>query len=289
MEKRKQDEVSGNTTAPAKKRGRPFTKIRTAIANSLELKDPGDSTFPVNSFSLTVNKNDGDICLSILDIVISWIKTHCISGGVSTEVGKRAHNLHLQGVLEMRYPITKPYQTRLSSILKKLLPPGGGYRVLVKPLSTGQTIPAMIGYITKDQGEPHYQIRTHNITAQQLTNGRRDHECLLTSFDDNKKILNMKNMFNECFRFSQRCLSPAIVLIQYVLLYMIQSGNYIFSPDFISTFKKIDISEADVLWDMVYEPRKVTIGMILKLVFDSRSYGMKVKKLLYICSSPFTY
>jgi len=46
--------------------------------------------------------------------------------------------------------------------------------------------------------------------------------------------------------------------------------------DFISTYKKIDLSETDVLWSMVYEPRNTTIEMVLKIVFDSRSYGTKV-------------
>jgi hypothetical protein len=40
---------------------------------------------------------------------------------------------------------------------------------------------------------------------------------------------------------------PAVVPIQYAILYMIQSGSYILSPDFISSFKKIDLLEANTL------------------------------------------
>lgn len=48
-----------------------------------------------------------------------------------------------------------------------MLPNGGrGYKMQLKPLATGQTLTAMIGYITKDQGKPHYKILAHNITAQ---------------------------------------------------------------------------------------------------------------------------
>ncbi len=35
------------------------------------------------------------------------------SGGVATEVGKRAFKFHLQGVFEVRYPVTAPYQKQM--------------------------------------------------------------------------------------------------------------------------------------------------------------------------------
>ncbi len=76
-----------------------------------------------------------------------------------------------------------------------------------------------------------------------------------------------------------RCIHPAVVPIHYAVLYMIQSGSYILSPDFISTYKKIDLSEALVLWDMVHNPLHITIGDVMQLLFDSRSYGVKVMNL----------
>jgi hypothetical protein len=125
-------------------------------------------------------------------------------------------------------------------------------------------------------GQAHYQIRSHNLSRQELAFGRRDHDALLTSFDDAKKILNLKNIFNEAYRFNMRCLHPAVVPIQYAILYMLQSGSYILSPDFISSFKKMDLSEAQVLWNMVFSPQESTLQGVLSLLFDARSYGLKV-------------
>ena len=52
-------------------------------------------------------------------------------------------------------------------MIRKLLPDKGkGYKLTLKPLQGGQTLNAMIGYITKDQGKAHYKILVHNITAQ---------------------------------------------------------------------------------------------------------------------------
>jgi hypothetical protein len=117
-----------------------------------------------------------------------------------------------------------------------------------------------------------------------LSFGRRDHDALLTSFDDNKKILNLKNIFNEAYRFNMRCLHPAVVPIQYAVLYMLQSGSYILSPDFISTFKKMDLHEAQILWHMVFLPQESTLQGVLSLLFDARSYGLKVSFIFLIFS-----
>jgi len=59
-------------------------------------------------------------------------------------------------------------------------------------------------------------------------------------------------------------------------MYMIQSKDYIFAPDFVTYNKKLDYSETEVLWHLVHFPDETTIEMIMKLVFDSRSYGIKV-------------
>ena len=48
----------------------------------------------------------------------------------------------------------------------------------------------IIGYVTKDQGQPSYHILAHNVSAQTLINGMREHVAMLSSLDDNKTILN---------------------------------------------------------------------------------------------------
>jgi len=83
-------------------------------------------------------------------------------------------------------------------------------------------------------------------------------------------------MFNECYRFNMRCMSPAIVPVHYALLYMIQSKGYIFAPDFVAYNKKIDFEETEVLWKLVHFPEEADIHMILKLIFHPRLYGRKV-------------
>ena len=191
---------------PTKKRRTNRVKKAGIHKDPDQDKEPGHPTYPLNNFSLTISKCKGDVPLTLLEVIHNWIVNHCEKGGVATEVGKRAFNFHLQALLSIKWPRTKQYVTKLSKHLKSLLPKSAGYKLLAlfskkkflnffssdffqKNFILFYFIYFLLaGYITKDQGQPHYHIRVHNITAQELTNGRRDHVALLRSFDDNKKI-----------------------------------------------------------------------------------------------------
>lgn len=83
-------------------------------------------------------------------------------------------------------------------------------------------------------------------------------------------------------------MAPAIVPVHYALLYMMQSKGYIFAPDFVSYNKKMDFFETEVLWKLCHFPEEANINMILKLVFDPRSYGKNVTYIpsyFYFCNS----
>ena len=56
---------------------------------------PGFPQYPGSSWSQTVFKISGDIALPTLDTVFNFIVTFCNRGGLSTEVGSRAHRLYL--------------------------------------------------------------------------------------------------------------------------------------------------------------------------------------------------
>ena len=78
------------------------TEIRirpNKINDSINIdKQPGDDCFPINGFSITISKLKGDVSHELLNVIGNWIKSHCVKGVVSTEVGKRAFNLHLQSL-----------------------------------------------------------------------------------------------------------------------------------------------------------------------------------------------
>ena len=77
---------------------------------------------------------------------------------------------------------------------------GKGYRIVSKPLARGQSFTTMCGYITKDEGQPWYQCRVHNIPREDLQQGRLQHISAQTAIDDGKVILTQRNFFTEIRR-----------------------------------------------------------------------------------------
>jgi hypothetical protein len=83
------------TSNKTKSRKQPAKKTPTE-------KLPGDKSLPLHEFSLTIAKTKEDIPASLLKTIYEqFILKYCVKGGVATEVGTRAGNLHLQGVAQL--------------------------------------------------------------------------------------------------------------------------------------------------------------------------------------------
>ena len=104
-----------------------------------------------------------------------------------------------------------------------------------------------------------------------MSSGRKDYDLNLVSFDDSKKVLTLKNLLPEAYRYSVRALLPVQFPVQIVIMYMIQSTEYVLAPDFISYFKKLDAAQAEALWTMYHSPKLCTLDMIRSLVFNPSS------------------
>jgi hypothetical protein len=91
------------------------------------------------------------------------------------------------------------------------------------------------------------------------------------------QIITTKNMMNEIFKFIYRNLLPAIVPPDWVLTYMMQSGEYIFSSDIVMmNYHKMNYEEARILINIAFFPEMVDVSMIRRLVFNPASFTMSV-------------
>lgn len=101
-----------------------------------------------------MSRKKEDIDRSLLESTYAFIRRYAIRGGVATEVGSKMFHLHLQGLLEMRYPTDPTHLEKLKKLFKdEVIKPRTGYTILIKPFGKGQEFSTMIGYITKDQGK----------------------------------------------------------------------------------------------------------------------------------------
>ena len=128
-------------------------------------REIGHSSLPLNSFSITISKIKGDVDPLLLDAVQAVLQPISTKFVLGLEVGIRAFNMHIQGVVSLLMPKTDIYVRELKAVIKQVLPmKGRGFKIQIKPFSVGQTFSSMIGYCTKDQGKGHYQFRVHNVS-----------------------------------------------------------------------------------------------------------------------------
>ena len=234
-----------------------------------QFKAPGFPQYPLSSWSLTVSKIRDDVSLASLDAVFDFIFTFCNKGGLSTEVGSRAHRLHLQGVFQTLFPTAPDAAKVLTLFVKSFLADNGkGYRIVCKPLARGQNFTTMCGYITKDEGRPWFQCRVHNIPREDLQQGRLQHISALTAIDAGKIILTPRNFFSEMFKFSMRCLFPCVCPLRIVAMYAVQSAAYIPASDWVRKFSKLDPEEAQALWKSAWNPKIITLVDSDRIFFD---------------------
>ena len=190
---------------------------------------------------MTISKVKGDVDSSLLDAIQTVLQSISTKFVLGLEVGIRAFNMHIQGVVSLLMPKTDIYVRELKMTIKQVLPMRGrGFKIQIKPFSVGQTFSSMIGYCTKDQGRGHYQVRVHNVSPsviihiiyvsdvriinsimQELAAGRQSHDHYRAAFDDNKRVLPMKTLLAESWRYANRCLWPLFFPIHYTILYMV--------------------------------------------------------------------
>ncbi len=65
--------------AAAAARAKPISPA-AAARKAMEEKEPGDITFPVHCWSLTVTKTKDDVSVALLHVFCSFIETYCIRG-----------------------------------------------------------------------------------------------------------------------------------------------------------------------------------------------------------------
>jgi hypothetical protein len=94
--------VQSTSVKDAKKKRVRHTGLTTC-------KKPGDTTLPINSFSLTIAKVKDDVPFDLLqNLFDQFICKYCIKGAIATETGVRIGNLHIQGVLHLHCPTSGP-------------------------------------------------------------------------------------------------------------------------------------------------------------------------------------
>ena len=267
----------------------------------LETRVPGDQRFPLSDWSLTVTVRGDDVSKTAIDHAYDFLERYCLKGLVSTEVGSRAFRYHLQGVFRTRYPDGPRDQKLLATFIKDLMPEGGFcYSVMCKPLAGRHCFTTMLGYCLKDDGMDWFRCRMFNVTRssqytlsylliairEELEQGRSAHIANRTSYDQNKVLLTQRNIIAEMFKYANRALYPCHVPLRYALLYAIQSVLYIPSPEWLKKIGKLEHSDAESMWKLIYTPSNVTLREIDSIFFDPQSMPQTGSRRYFVSARP---
>lgn len=120
----------------------------------------------------------------------------------------------------------------------------------------------------------------------ELEQGRSAHIANRTSYDQNKILLTQRNVIAEMFKYANRSLHPCHVPLRYALLYAIQSGLYIPSPEWLKRFGKLEHSDSESMWKLVYTPSNVTIREIDSIFFDPQSMPQTGSRRYFVSARP---
>ena len=78
---------------------------------------------------------------------------------------------------------------------------GSGVYCSVKEFAPGQSWSTMLGYLHKDQTQPHFDVRLHNIDPVDIVKGIAEWQTAKLSYEDGMIMLSRNNMFQRLSTF----------------------------------------------------------------------------------------
>mmetsp|Transcript_64737 Transcript_64737/g.134967 ORF Transcript_64737/g.134967 Transcript_64737/m.134967 type:complete len:477 (-) Transcript_64737:20-1450(-) len=253
-------------------RGRPRksgTNAKKKSAKDCEYEGPidpfvkPDSEMPDDmeylEFSITIGLKGKNIDVQFYGPRLqSFLEIRCLRGGFTAEKGGALKYLHFQGVIVLRVANGPQCRKVLRDALgwkdKTSTPPQ--FHICVKQLENSalHTFEGMIGYIIKDENEPHFMMWEHNVTSEDKALGRKLY-ALYGKVRSNKVSLNQGNIFDRMEMFymhnTQQPLQTAFDTVP-LLTEMIQSGHYMPSSTFCAAGygRGFDLQRFNALWQM---------------------------------------
>jgi hypothetical protein len=186
----------------------------------------------IREYSITVSEKGGDVTPRNMSGAILWLSRYTIAGAISYERGDRKNNLHLQGVCRMRWPSGKPHLIKLRASLRVALGvlPGSKLTVCFKEILTSgnQSFEKTLGYICKDNVQPHFECYLWNIPKEYALRCYKSYVASNLHFEDPRTPLAKKTFYHALNGFYQEHLFPLSgIKTEQLLCWMMMSGEFI--------------------------------------------------------------
>ena len=211
--------------------------------------------------TVTFARREHDLNDSDIAAFDEWLKANqnrFPGACASTERGRREGRLHVQCALHLRdFLANDESGEHLRLWLRKhlKLSEGEGYALCVNvmpvTLSNGVTWAAQAGYTKKEVGQPHYRVvHQHGETAEWFRNSLFEYETTAAAMPYKKRFdIKPRNVARLMVEFERREMWPGSVFLAsaQVLRFMLLTGNYQMSSDFVTFAKGINVVALDAI------------------------------------------
>ena len=125
----------------------------------------------------------------------------------------------------------------------------------------------MLGYLHKDQSQPHFRIRLHNINPSDVIRGVAEWQTAKLSYEDDKIMITKPNMFHRLstYRLNADPESDHTFLEEMTL--MLNTKKYMVSTAFITQTGALRLPAAEAMWKLV-KGKTMTLGDTQDLFFQ---------------------
>ena len=259
-------------------------------ANKKQKRLPfGDIGLPLLLWSITHSCLEGDLPIPTFERGADFIQHLAEKGIFCYELGDKEKNGHGQGWFAMREYGDAYGKKRMKLEYNKYLNKHAEdkWKLQIKPFEITQTEAKMTGYVVKQSSQSWFRIRTHGeqFTDQYIGECKKIRNQYNVNFTTNKLTITGGNILTLAYRFMVAYCPGEKCSLGRILQWMIQSGEYIFSPNCASTYP-VERCRAEALWRIVREREPGSISKEAAVdAFFSNNEGMA----RFWCDPPLAY
>ena len=127
----------------------------------------------------------------------------------------------------------------------------------------------MLGYLHKDQAQPHFQVRLWNINPGDIIKGQAEWQTAKLSYEDDKIMITKPNIFHRLstFRLNSDPESDNTFLEE--MTNMLNTKKYMVSTSFITQTGALRLGAAESMWKLV-KGHSMTTSDTEKLFFQQQ-------------------
>ena len=229
---------------------------------------PVNGDLPLLDLSVTLSKQKGHVLPGWLNMVYEWMRLRCKAGAAALERGGKQQHLHVQIMLRMH--VCSQDLSALRDELKALVGwrrgDGSGIYCQVKEFTPGQTWEMMLGYVHKDQSQPHFDVRLHNIDNTDVLRGIADWQTARLSYEDGMIVLSKGNMFQRLATWRMNAHPESDNTFLEDMTEMLNTRKYMVSSLVVTT-GQMRLNAAEAMWKLVKGTTTLTTNDTRDLLF----------------------